>query len=85
MESEPIRCQWRHCEKNAVKHAAFGLRVFDARSDIHVSDTAYETEHLDLCAKHIDLISLQYIHVTEYELRSCPKHPSNIHDVTTDP
>jgi hypothetical protein len=77
MESEvTIRCQWSYCINEAVKHAAFGVRVFDAPQDMHVSDSSQEMKHLDLCLKHLELISLQYVHVNEYELGECPnRHP----------
>lgn len=78
MESEvPIPCQWRHCNRNALKHVAFAVRVFDAPNDIHISDSFPSTEHLDLCTQHLELIELQYVHVTQYELGACPKpHPT---------
>lgn len=79
MESEvPILCQWSHCDKEAAKHLVFGVRVFDASGNVHISDTSQPAEHLDLCIKHIELISQQYIHVTEYELGACPKSHLNL-------
>lgn len=76
MESDTlIHCQWSHCENEAAKHLVFGVRVFEAPGNIHVSDSSHTVEHLDLCLKHIELICLQYVHVTRYELDSCPKHP----------
>lgn len=79
MESEVlINCQWKHCEKAASTHVVFGSRVFDPSGDIHISDISAKPEHLDLCAKHIELISLQYVHVSLYELGGCPMHPQNL-------
>lgn len=76
MESEvPKLCQWRHCKEKAAKHVVFGVRVFDAPDNIHISDTAYTEDHLDLCLRHIEIIGLQYVHVTEFEFGTCPKHP----------
>lgn len=76
MESEvPIHCQWTRCDESAVKHLVFGVRVFDSQPDLHKSESSYTPEHLDLCLKHVELIGIQYIHVTEYDLGMCPEHP----------
>lgn len=77
MESElPKRCQWSHCINEAAKHVVFGVRVFDAPQDVHISDSSQPMEHLDLCLKHLELTSLQYINVDVYDLGACPKrHP----------
>lgn len=61
----------------AVKHVVFGLSVFAASADIHISDTSSASEHLDLCLKHADLVGLQHVHVNEYELGECPQQPHN--------
>lgn len=72
MESEIIKqCQWYLCEAAAEKHLVFGGRVFDAPTDLHISDIPDAMQHLDVCGRHIELISLQYIHVTKFELGSC--------------
>jgi hypothetical protein len=74
MESEvSTPCQWRHCENDAAKHVVFGLRVFDSPDMAHISKTS-PAEHLDLCAKHVEITALQYVHVTEIELGTCPQH-----------
>ena len=73
----PGQCQWSHCDKDAAMHVVFGVRVFDAPGNVHTSDASQSTEHLDLCMKHVELISLQYVHVTKYELGACPRlHPT---------
>ena len=75
MESEVLlHCQWRDCETKAAKHLVFGLRVFDAPENIHISDASYTPTHMDLCVKHIEIVSLQYVHATEFELGTCPEH-----------
>ncbi|MFN0277542.1 MAG: hypothetical protein ACKVRN_02955 [Pyrinomonadaceae bacterium] len=79
MEGETvIICQWKHCEKTAAKHVVFGSRVFASPNEIHSSDAPTAPEHLDLCPQHTDLISRQYVHVSKYELGSCPIHPQNL-------
>ena len=78
MESEILKsCQWKPCGRSAAKHVVFATRVFDPAADIHVSEISDKPQHLDLCPHHIELISLQYIHVVEYELYSCPPCNSN--------
>lgn len=73
MEGEGTNlCQWSHCRNEAAKHAVFGGRVFDHVDDVHISESSQPSDHLDLCTKHLDLISLQYLTVNVYELGTCP-------------
>lgn len=75
MESDVnINCQANGCVGPASMHVVFGLRVFEANADIHISEMPYSTEHLDLCSKHISNVRHQYVHVVEYELGDCPEH-----------
>jgi hypothetical protein len=55
-------------------HVVFGLRVFEAAGNIHISEMPYSSEHLDLCPKHILKVRHQYVHVVEYDLGDCPEH-----------
>lgn len=75
MESEVnANCQAVGCSGSASMHVVFGLRVFEAAGDIHISDMPYSSEHLDLCPKHISKVRHQYVHVVEYDLGDCPEH-----------
>lgn len=63
-------CEWIHCDARASKHVWFGLRVHDADGSKHLSQIPYVTEDLDLCVKHAAEVGRQYVHVTEFELKS---------------
>ena len=76
MESEvKLNCQGSECNASAVIHLVFGLRVFEATDNIHISEIPYITEHRDLCGEHSERVRSNYVHVTEFELGSCPSHP----------
>ena len=69
-----LKCQGSGCNASAVKHVVFGLRLFEAPDNIHISEIPYITDHFDLCKQHIDRVREDYVHVTEYELGDCPAH-----------
>ena len=86
MESEVnIKCEASGCIGPASKHAVFGLRVFEAAGNIHISEMPYSAEHLDLCSKHLAKVHHQYVHIVEYELGDCPDHSRQFSRSSSDP